>query len=110
MPQVAVVSCSCSAPPLPLLLSPLAVMFWRLAAAYGSSAVSMWHIIFAVASCCVALQQQRRGKGSSGRCSSSPGSPGAGFGVKVAKKIDDSLFEASGLDASSASGKLRRSP
>jgi hypothetical protein len=76
-------------------------MLWRLAATYSSSPVSMWQIAFAAVSIYVAFQQQRWGSGSGGRCTASHGSPGGGFGVKLAKKIDDSLFEASGMDASS---------
>jgi hypothetical protein len=81
-------------------------MVWRLAVAYGSSTLSMWHLVFAITSVYAALQQQRWDSGIGARCSASHGSPGGGFGVKVAKKVDDSLFEASGLDASSTCYKL----
>ena len=100
--QIAIVSCSSGAPHLPLLLPSLVVMLWRLASGYSSSAVCGWHIAFAVASLSVFLLQ-RRGSDGERLSSSSQGGFGAGFGVKVHKKFDDSLFETSSADAAGSS-------
>lgn len=99
-PQIAVISCSHTAPPLLLLLPALSLMCWRLAALHSSGAVDMWHVIFALASLCVAVSRQWGGVHSVHRGSSQGGSHG--FGVKVTKKWDDSLFEPSDVDASGA--------
>jgi hypothetical protein len=77
-------------------------MCWRLAAVYSSGTLSAWHIIFAMASFFLALPWQRRGRKDGGRSSSSQGGAGGGFGVKVTKKADDSLFESSGAEACGA--------
>ena len=99
-PQIAVISCSHTAPPLPLLLPALALMLWRLAAMYSSGAVDMWHLIFALASFCAAVSCQWGGSRVAHR--GSPQGGAHGFGVKVTKKWDDSLFEPSDVDASGA--------
>ncbi len=101
--QIAIVSCSSGAPHLPLLLPSLVIMLWRLASGYSNSAVCGWQIAFAVASLSVLLLLQHRGGNGDRLSSRSQGGLGAGFGVKVHKKFDDSLFETSSADAAGSS-------
>jgi hypothetical protein len=80
-------------------------MLWRLAAMHSSGAVDMWHVIFAVASFCAAVSCQWGASRVAHR--GSPQGGAHGFGVKVTKKWDDSLFEPSDVDASGARCGLR---
>jgi hypothetical protein len=81
-------------------------MIWRLASGYSSNTLCGWQILFAVASSSVFLLLQRWGNDGNRLSSNSQGGFGTGFGVKVQKKFDDSLFEASGVDALGRSARF----